>query len=135
MYSKKLTYVDFNGNEVTSTLHFNFTKSELMTFVGKYAPGAHDLKSATEVISENNDLQEMVPFIIDLITSAYGERSADGVKFIKNEQVKQDFTNSAAFEAYFDLLLGEDTSEIQKLAQGLHTSQADRKKLVEEPRA
>jgi len=107
MVKKTIKYVDFNGNENEETLYFNLSKSELtMIELGKKDGMSNFIKEAVE----SGDNAAIVRTFADIIIQAYGEKSEDGKRFIKNERMKEDFKNSAAYDALFMEIVTEPES-------------------------
>lgn len=99
MYTKKITYTDYNGNEKTETACFNLTKRELIQLQNSVEGG---LDKAINKINESGDQLKIFALFDKLVLAAYGKKSDDGSKFIKNAEVTEDFVSSAAYDALFD---------------------------------
>lgn len=95
MYKIDLKYEDFSGEQVEETLYFNLTKTEALVLAakedGKYV---EILKN----IADMGNPQRILEVFTELVLSSYGVRSEDGRKFIKNEQIREEFRCSAAFD-------------------------------------
>ena len=108
MFKRTISYKDFDGNQVTEVLLFNLSNPELMALQASYPEGyAKHLTTALET----GDKREVVKTLQDLILSAYGEKSSDGRRFIKSEQMKTDFEESAAYEALFTEMLMDKSGQ------------------------
>ena len=89
------TYNDYNGASRTEDFYFNLTQAEV-----------------TEMeLSVDGGLVEMINRIVgkqiiavfkDVILRAYGEKSPDGKRFIKNQELRDAFAQT---EAYSDLFM------------------------------
>ena len=99
MYTKKITYTDYNGNERTETAYFNLTKRELIQLQNSVEGG---FDKAINKINESGDKLKIFTLFDKLVLAAYGKKSDDGSKFIKNATVTEDFVSSAAYDALFD---------------------------------
>lgn len=99
MLAKKIKFTDFNGEEREETFYFNLTKADIMEMQLEVKGG---LTAIIEKITETKDVPELIKLFKDLIRRSYGEKSADGRKFIKNDQIWEDFK---ATEAYSELFM------------------------------
>jgi len=98
MLKQSVTYEDFNGETVTDVLYFNLTKTEIVELELSY-DGGLDATIQRLVKAENNQalLQEFKRIILD----AYGEKSEDGKRFIKNQALRDEFIQTAAYDSLF----------------------------------
>lgn len=99
MYTKKITYVDYNGNEKTETAYFNLTKREIIQLQNSVEGG---LDKAIQKINESGDQLKVFALFDKMILSAYGKKSEDGSRFIKSPEITEEFVSSAAYDALFD---------------------------------
>lgn len=80
MLKKTITYTDYNDVERTEDFYFNLSKAELaemeLSVDGGYAEMA-------KKIANEKRAPELVKLFKDLILKAYGEKSADGKRFMK----------------------------------------------------
>ena len=84
---------------------FNLTKTELMKWDLK-TPGG--LAAKLERITQKFDVPELTNFIEALIDNAYGVKSDDGVRFIKDEKLSAMFRQTAAYDQLFVELLSDE---------------------------
>jgi hypothetical protein len=98
MLKRNVTYEDFNGNEVTDTFYFNLSKAELVEFEYKYENG---FAATIESIVEAKDNKTLISIFKDLILEAYGQKSEDGKRFIKNDKLREEFAQTAAYSELF----------------------------------
>lgn len=107
MFIKKITYTDYNGQEVTDTLHFNFTEAELIEMDHSEAGG---LQEKLARIVEEKDDNNIVKYFKEILLAAYGEKSPDGKRFIKNQQTRENFEFSPAYNIMFMELMTEENA-------------------------
>lgn len=100
MIKKTITYTDYDGNERTEDFYFNLSKPELIEMQVSETGG---LEKKIEKISQEQDLKKIIELMKDIIKKSYGVKSDDGKRFIKNEEVLNDFMQS---EAYSELFMG-----------------------------
>lgn len=101
MYKKPITYTDYNGNEKTEDFYFNLNKAELMEWEYSEVGG---LKAKIERIVATESVPEIAKLFKEIIVKAYGVKSPDGKRFIKNDEVRDEFIQSEAYsELYMEL--------------------------------
>jgi len=115
MLKRNITYKDFNDEEVTETFYFNLSKTELIELEVSYEGG---LQGAIQRIIEAKDERALVMEFKRIVLLSYGERSADGKRFIKNDQLREEFTQTAAYDALF-MELATDEDAAAKFIQGI----------------
>ena len=106
MLKKTVTYIDFDGNERTEDFFFNLTEQEIAEMelsteggLGNFINKAVAAKSQVELIE----------LFKKLILVAYGVKSADGRRFVKNDAVREDFMSTQAFsDIYMELVQDAD---------------------------
>ncbi len=99
MVKRNITYSDFEGEERTDTFYFNLTEAELTDIELEYDG---DMAKKLQVMQEKRDGRGMFRLISNLILRAYGEKTSDGRRFVKNAEMREGF---AASDAYSKLLL------------------------------
>lgn len=98
MLKRNITYEDFNGDTVTETFYFNLSRTELINLEVEMDGG---LKRFLERIVEEEDAKALIEQFQKIVLLSYGERSADGKRFIKNDELREAFTQTAAYDALF----------------------------------
>lgn len=98
MLKKSITYTDYNGKETTEDFYFNLTKAEMVEMEFGIQGG---LKEHLTRIVEAQDGKEIMAAMKNLILGAYGKRSEDGKRFIKNEHIREEFASSEAYSELF----------------------------------
>lgn len=106
MLKREITYEDFDGNQVTDTLYFNLTKSELVSLEAEYDGG---LYASIKRIMAANDQKSLIEEFKKIILISYGQKSEDGKRFIKSDDMRTEFSQSAAYDALFMELATSDT--------------------------
>ncbi len=105
MLKKTITYVDFNGEERTEDFYFNLTKAEILEMNFSTYGG---LDKMIEKIIATNDTPKIVSMFKELVLKSYGEKSDDGKRFIKNDDVRAAFSQT---QAYSDIFMELATDE------------------------
>ena len=102
MLHKKVTYTNYNGEVVNEDVYFNLTSMELVKMEAKYEMSVPD--KIKEVV-EANDFRGIIALFEDLLLTAYGVKSEDGRRFIKDEQATKDFGDSIAYAEIFEQII------------------------------
>lgn len=105
MYTKRMTYNDYNGVSRTEDLRFNFTKAELVE-MEMLIPGG--IQTMVQGIIDAKDRPELIKIFKKLILDSYGVKSPDGKRFIKSEELKTEFSQTEAYSDLFILLSSND---------------------------
>lgn len=98
MLVKKISYTDFDGNEREETHYFNLTRTEVVEMQWS-TPGG--LKALLDRIVEEQDIKEILDIIREILSKAYGVKSADGRRFDKDPALWVNFTQSLAYDELF----------------------------------
>lgn len=108
MLKRDITYTNFDGNEVTDTYYFNLSRTELIELEVSYDGG---LAAAIQRIIDSKDLRALIKEFQRIILASYGVKSEDGKRFVKNDQIREEFTQTAAYDALFmELATNEDSA-------------------------
>ena len=98
MIAKKIQFKDYNGVEREETFYFNLSKAELTEMEMGTTGG---LAEMINKIIETKDIPSIIKIFKDLIFKAYGEKSADGKRFIKSEELSIAFSQTEAYSELF----------------------------------
>lgn len=104
MLKKTITYRDYNDVERTEDFYFNFTKAEIMEMELGTTGGFTEM---VQKIIDTQDIPQIAKIFKDLVLKAYGEKSPDGRRFIKNDEIRDGFAQT---EAYSDLFMELSTN-------------------------
>lgn len=105
MYKKTITYKDFNGTERTEDFYFHLKQSTLARMELLEEKG---LAEYLEDIVKAMDRKKLVATFDDIIRKSYGVKSEDGRRFIQNDQVYEEFTETEAYSKFFMELITDD---------------------------
>lgn len=98
MLKKRITYTDYDGIERTEDFYFNLSKSELaemeLTTVGS-------LTNALQRMVDAKDVSELARTFKSIMLRAYGEKTADGKRFVKSEAISEAFSQTPAYDQLF----------------------------------
>lgn len=98
MLKKTITYTDYNGSELTEDFYFNLSKAEIMEMEMGTAGGLAEM--ITKIVAAQ-DAPAIIKVFKDLILRAYGEKSADGKRFIKSNELSTAFSQTEAYSQLF----------------------------------
>lgn len=115
MIKEPITYTDYNGIERKEDFYFNLTKAEIMEMEMSTKGG---LAEMIQRIVAAQDQPAIIKVFKDLIIKAYGVKSPDGKRFIKNEDVINDFVQTEAFSQMF-MKLATDADAAAKFVNGI----------------
>ena len=102
MLHKKVTYTNYNGEVVNEDVYFNLTSMELVKMEAKYEMSISD--KIKEVV-DANDFRGIIALFEDLLLTAYGVKSEDGRRFIKDKQATKEFEDSIAYAEIFEQII------------------------------
>lgn len=105
MLKKTITYTDYNGTERTEDFYFNLTKAEILEMELSTEGG---LQQMIEKIIAAQDMPALSKYFKQIILMSYGEKSPDGKRFIKNEQLREEFSQTEAFSQLYVGLATDD---------------------------
>jgi len=98
MLKKKIDYIDFDGNERSENFYFNLTKAEV-TEMEMGTDGG--LSQTLQKIVDERDSKRIIESFKELILKSYGEKSPDGKRFMKNQEIKDSFAQTEAYSVMF----------------------------------
>lgn len=98
MLKRPIKYTDWEDNEVTETFYFNFTMAELIEMQFHEEGGLDGLLKRI-IDAENYDA--LVQLFKKIILAAYGVKSEDGRRFVKDPELSKEFTQTGAYSALF----------------------------------
>lgn len=99
MLKKTMTYTDYNGNPRTEDFYFNLSKAEVAEMELSTNGG---LTQMLEKIVAEQDAERLTAMFKDVVLKAYGEKSLDGKRFVKSQELRDAFSQT---EAYSDLFI------------------------------
>lgn len=121
MIKKTIAYIDYNGVERKEDFYFNLSKAEVMEMEMSTKGG---LAEMIQRIVAAQDQTAIIKIFKDLIIKAYGVKSPDGKKFIKNQEVIDDFVQTEAFSELF-MELATNADAAAKFVNGIIPANLD----------
>ena len=105
MLKKTVTYVDYNGVERTEDFYFNLSKAEVTEMELSVEGG---FSKMLEEVVKSNDNARILELFKEMVLKAYGEKSADGRRFIKSKELAEAFSQTEAYsEIFMELAMDE----------------------------
>lgn len=98
MLKKTIKYTDYNGVERTEDFYFNLNKAEIMEMQLTTVGG---LDAYLKKIISTQDVPTLMRIFKDLVLKSYGVKSDDGRRFIKNDQLREEFEQTEAYSILY----------------------------------
>ena len=105
MLKRDITFTNLDGEKVTETHYFHLTEADVIELEAEKEGGF--LAYIQRVIDAKTQ-KEIVALYKRIILLGYGKRSEDGKRFIKNDQLREEFTQNPAYSALFMELATDD---------------------------
>ena len=119
------TYEDWNDTERTEDFYFNLTEAEITELqigtVGGFA-------ETIEKIVNAKDQPELIKIFKELVLMAYGKKSADGKRFMKDDDTKKEFVENPAYSIIF-MELVSDAEKAAEFINGIMPKSIDKAEL------
>lgn len=115
MLKKTITYTDYNGNERTEDFYFNLSKAEVMEMEMSTSGGLAEMINR---IVAAQDAPAIINVFKKLVLKAYGEKSPDGKRFIKSDEIATAFSQTEAYSQLF-MELATDADAAAKFVNGI----------------
>lgn len=107
MVTRTIAYTDFNGIDKEKKLYFNLTETELTKLELKTEGG---LRETLRNIVASRDNEKIYEFFETIVHAAYGIKSPDGERFIKNPEILEEFIQSAVYDEFMVYLFDAKVS-------------------------
>lgn len=115
MIKETFTYKNYNGEEVTQTCYFDLSEAEIsemeLSVHGGYA-------EMIEAAANTQDQPTLWKIFKDMVLRAYGEKSPDGMHFMKSEKISDAFRCTKAFSLIV-MRLTRDADYAAKFIKGI----------------
>lgn len=104
MQIRAITYEDFNGEMQTENFAFHLSKTDIVTL--QVAEGG--FQEFIEKLVASQDNEGLLREFKKILLMSYGVKSENGKRFIKNDELREEFEQSAAFDALFMELIQDE---------------------------
>lgn len=105
MLKKTIDFVDYNGEKCSEDFYFMLTKTDILKLEAKYKGGIIATVTRAQLENDNETIMGVFETVIQM---AYGQKSPDGKKFIRNEKVLEDLIYSPAYDLLVQSMVNED---------------------------
>ena len=105
MYKIREKYEDYDGNERVEEFYFNLTKAEITEMELTTEGG---MSAMLNRIIAAKDTSKLIAVFKDLILRSYGQKSPDGRRFIKSDELTKEFTETPAYSQIYLRLATDD---------------------------
>lgn len=115
MLKKTITYTDYNGTTRKEDFYFNLTQAEVTELEVSVEGGL--VEQINRIVAAQNG-KVIIETFKDIILRAYGEKSPDGRRFIKNQEVRDAFAQTEAYSNLF-MKLATDAKAASEFVNGI----------------
>lgn len=115
MFKKTIDYIDYNGNKRSEDFYFNLTKAECLTLEMSTSGG---MTALIQQLVAAQDLPTLLDLFTKIVNKAYGEKSLDGRRFVKSQEVTDAFIQTEAFSDFF-VEISTNTEAATKFINGI----------------
>jgi hypothetical protein len=105
MFIERIAYVDYDGNKREEDFRFNLTQAELMEMEFDTVGG---LEESIKRMIDGLDSKAIGKLFKTIIMKSYGEKSADGKRFMKSEEISKAFSETEAYNVLYMRLLTDE---------------------------
>jgi hypothetical protein len=115
MIKKTITYTDLFGEKRTEDFYFDLSKAELIEWEMSKDGG---MERFVQRVTNAHSIPELFPIFKDFVLRAYGVKSDDGRRFIKNDEIRASFEECPAYsELVMELI--SDTEKAVAFLNGI----------------
>lgn len=118
MLKETIKYTDYNSVERTEDFWFHLSKAELMEWEMGTTGG---LTEMIKRIVDAQDAPAIIKIFKELVLKAYGQKSPDGKRFIKSEELATEFSQTEAYSQLF-MDLATDADKAAAFVNGIMPS-------------
>lgn len=115
MLKKTIVYTDYNGTTRKEDFYFNLTQAEVTELEVSVEGGL--VEQINRIVAAQNG-KVIIETFKDIILRAYGEKSPDGRRFIKNQEVRDAFAQTEAYSNLF-MELATDAKAASEFVNGI----------------
>lgn len=128
MLKKTIVYYDYDGNERSENFYFNLSKAEVMEMEFSFTGG---MTNVIEQMVNTQDTVRIIELFKKIIMAAYGEKSADGKRFMKigpdGRRLAEGFVETEAYSELFMELVSDPKKFADFIAAVIPALPADAK--------
>ena len=113
MLKERIKYTDYDGNEREEDFYFNLNETECAELNWSVGGG---LQAFIQKIIDERDQTKIIAYFKEFLLKSYGEKSLDGKRFMKSEEISKAFSETEAFNVLF-IKLGSDADYAAKFVE------------------
>lgn len=98
MLKRTIEYENYDGVTVKEDFYFNLSRSEI-TMMEMEEDGG--LSAKLKAIVDKKDGKLIMKTFRDILLRSYGEKTPDGRRFMKSEEISKAFSETPAYDAIF----------------------------------
>lgn len=99
MLKRTVEYVDYDGNPRKEDFYFNLSKAEVIDWLT--TSGNYTLDKVLDRLAQEQNVKEILEIFKDVLYRAYGKKSLDGRRFMKDEETKREFVETEAYSILY----------------------------------
>lgn len=115
MYKETIPYTDYSDNQRTEDFYFNLTEAECLEMEMSTDGG---MEQYLKRIIAAQDMPTIIATFKNIILKSYGEKSPDGKRFIKSEELSTAFSQTEAYSKLF-VKLSTNSEAASKFINGI----------------
>ena len=115
MLKKTIKYTDYNDEERIEDFYFNLTKAEVSEMELSTEGG---LSEKIQRITKDKDAPAIMNMFKELILKSYGKKTPDGRRFMKSQELSEEFSQTEAYSELF-MELATDASAAAAFVNGI----------------
>lgn len=115
MLKETIEYTDYNGVVRKEDFRFNLTQAEVVEMEMTEEGG---MVAMIQRIVDAKDSKAIMKTFKDLVLKAYGVTSADGRRFIKSDELREEFSQTEAYNILF-MKLATDSDVAAAFVNGI----------------
>lgn len=115
MIKKTIKFVDYDDNEREEDFYFNLSKAELAEMQLSTTGG---LEKMIEEIIKTKDVPKIMEIFKKIISASYGKKSPDGRRFMKSQDILDEFMQTEAYSNLF-MELSSDADAAAEFIKGI----------------
>lgn len=106
MFKDTIKYEDFDGQMREETFYFNLTKAEVVFMENSSVEGL--FTGYLQRIVQSQDNVEIMKNFEMLVRKSYGVKSNDGKRFVKSDELTEEFMQTNAYSEFIMKILGDE---------------------------
>lgn len=132
MLKKSITYMDYNGNELTEDFYFHLSKAKVADMETSVEGG---FSTKLKKLSTNATGADIVRIIKEFISASYGIKSEDGKHFYQSAEISREFESTEAYSELLMELCTNTEAAIEFVSKIFPFNDEQRKEIEEKVRA